>query len=151
MQKSNTVIQLLIRIRMISCTIILTLLIMGACGVRPNTNPDDILQTFRAAGLEATNPTRMSAKDYGIAPLLCQAGARRFLIPSMGDAMGGRIFVCETVQDAKQLKDYYDQWGRTSAVLYSWTYQHENVLLQINGALDETQAKRYGQIIAELP
>lgn len=134
----------------ILATIGLAVLLLAACGVSPR-NPDDILKAFRTAGLEAVNPTLMSREDYGIAPLLCQSGARHFFLPSLGDTKGGRIFVCENVSDANKLKAYYDELGKASAIFSSWTYQNGATLVQLNGDLSQTQAARYGKVIADLP
>ncbi|WP_267206729.1 hypothetical protein [Salinibacillus xinjiangensis] len=35
------------------------------------------------------------------------------------------------------MKDYYDSLGEESAMLFSWTIQHDNLLVQINYSLPE--------------
>jgi hypothetical protein len=126
-------------------------LVLVACGGAPAVTPDDVLSRFKAAGLEAETPTAMDAKAYGLAPLLCQDGARRFLIPSLGPDNGGRLFVCGSEGDAAKLKTYYDKLGESSAAFHSWTYQKGGVLVQLNGALDQAKADKYGAVIAALP
>ncbi len=92
----------------------------------------------------------MDAEAYGMAPLLCQEGARRFLVPSLGEDSGGRLFVCKDEKQAIALKTYYDKLGESSALFHSWTYQKGGVILQLNGSLDQAKADEYGKVIAGL-
>ena len=128
-------------------------LLLAACGGSPSATvtPDQVLQQFKAAGLEVGTVTTMAPADYGPAPLLCQDGARRFLIPSLGEDKGGRLFVCAAAGDAAKLKTYYDALGTSSALFHSWTYQKGGVLLQINGELDQAKADAYGASVQTLP
>jgi hypothetical protein len=126
--------------------------LMTACGgTTASVSPDDLVAKFKAAGLEAETVTHMQPKDYGLAPLLCQDGARRFLVPSLGADQGGRLYVCGSDADATKLKTYYDKVGEASAAFHSWTYQKGGVLVQLNGQLDQTKADKYGAVIAALP
>lgn len=112
---------------------------------------DSIIARFKAAKLEAANPRPMEPADYGYAPYLCSADARRFFIPSLGAGNGGRLFVCQDEADAARLKKYYDDLGASSAAFFSWTYQKRGVLVQLNGSLPPTKAAGYGAVIAALP
>lgn len=133
------------------CLVGLAVLSLMGCGSSvPNVTPDDILAKFKAAGLEAESATPMQIKDYGAAPLLCQNGATHFLIPSLCSDCGAHMFVCDNSSDAIKLKMYYDNLGKASAILHSWTYQHNGVILQINGDLDQSKADQYGEIIENL-
>jgi hypothetical protein len=136
----------------VACLLLTTL---AACG-GASVSPDDVFAKFKAAGLEAENATPMDAKMYGLAPLLCQDGARRFIIPSLGttaegDGQGGRLFICKDEADATKLKTYYDKIAEASALFHSWTYQKGGVMVQINGDLDQAKAEQYGKVIAALP
>jgi hypothetical protein len=126
--------------RFVACCLLIVTL--AACGGSPvaAVSPDDVIAKLKAAGLEAETPSAMQPADYGPAPLLCQEGARRFLIPSIGADKGGRLFVCASEGDAAKLKTYYDELGKASAIFHSWTYQKSGVLVQINGDLDPAKA-----------
>jgi hypothetical protein len=127
--------------------------LLAACGGTPTTSitPDAVLSNLKAAGLEAESAQAMQPADYGPAPLLCQDGARRFLIPSIGEDKGGRLFVCSSEGDAAKLKAYYDELGKASAMFHSWTYQKGGVLVQLNGELDQAKAEAYGKVVTALP
>lgn len=125
-------------------------LVLAACGAQATIAPDDVIAKFKAAGLEAEQSSAMDAKAYGMAPLLCQEGARRFLIPSLGEDNGGRLFVCNDAGDAAKLKTYYDELGKASALFHSWTYQKGGIVLQLNGSLDQAKADAYGKVVAGL-
>ena len=45
--------------------------------------------------------------------------------------------------DLDRTKAYYDKWGKESARLFSWTFAHNNLLVQINGKLPEAKARAY--------
>ena len=128
-------------------------LALAACGGTPAAavTPDDVIAKFKAAGLEAEQPSAMDAEAYGMAPLLCQDGARRFLTPSLGEDNGGRLFVCKEEKEATALKTFYDKLGESSAIFHSWTYQKGSVILQLNGSLDQAKADEYDKVIAALP
>lgn len=49
-----------------------------------------------------------------------------------------------------QLKTYYDELGKASALFHSWTYQKGGVLVQLNGELDQATADKYGAVVAGL-
>jgi hypothetical protein len=104
-----------------------------------------IIQKFKDAGLEAESPTKMGPKNYGMAPFVCKG--TRFLIPSLGEDAGGRLFVCKNKNEANAIAGFYNSLGRTSAALFSWVYQKQTVVLQINGELDEEVAERYREAL----
>ena len=104
--------------------------------------PEAVIDAFRAAGLEAESSVAMSKDDYGAAPMRDQ-GALRFLIPSLCADCGGRVLTFDKADDLQAVKTYYDELGRSSALFFSWTFAHDNILLQINGGLAEDKAKLY--------
>lgn len=106
---------------------------------------DQIVEEMSDSGLEFENPTRMQPRDYGMAPYLCDGS--RFLIPSLGRNAGGRVFVCKNKADRDALAGYYRKLGKTSAVAFSWVFVKGNVVLQLNGNLDEHKAKEYASSI----
>lgn len=137
--------------RRLTTTILALALLLTACGGSAAViSPDDVIAKFKAAGLDAEQPAKMTPDMYGPAPLLCQDGARRFLLPALGADKGGRLFVCANEADAGKLKTYYDELGKGSALFHSWTYQKGGVLVQLNGELDQATADKYGTVISGL-
>lgn len=106
---------------------------------------DQVVEEFADSGLEFEDPRRMQPRDYGMAPYLCQGA--RFLIPSLGEDSGGRVFVCKNKKDRDALANYYRSLGRATAMAFSWVFVKGNIVLQINGELDEQLAKEYGSSI----
>lgn len=103
-----------------------------------------VIEAFKAAGLEVGATKALTREDYGMAPLVA-VEATRFLIPSLcaeGDC-GGRVFTFANEANRDKMKEYYDRWGRESAALFSHTFVRDNILIQINGVLTDEKAKRY--------
>lgn len=129
-------------------------------GPRPSSTPtiegatfekwtvEQAIAAFKAANLEAENSYEMEPKDYGLAPLTATKGVR-FIIPSLGkDAagndQGGRVFSFANTDDLKRTQTYYDELGKGSAVLFSWLFVKDNILVQLNGELSKEVAQKYG-------
>ncbi|WP_156875381.1 stress protein [Virgibacillus sp. 6R] len=121
---------------MIAFTVVLT-----ACGGDEAT-ADDVIKAFKDAGLEAEEPTEMTKDDYGVAPMKSDEGLR-FLVPSIAEGAGGRVITYSNQDDLDEMKEYYDSLGEESAMLFSWTAKSGNVLLQINGDLEEDKFNEY--------
>ena len=105
-------------------------------------NNDQVISAFKAAGLDAESPTLMAKKDYGLAPMSAVQGIH-FLVPSLCSDCGGRVFSFNTKEDLDLTNEYYVKFGKSSAALFSWTFQKDNILVQINGDLPEDKAKLY--------
>lgn len=118
-------------------------LLVAACGTGPSTQltADQIIDAFKAAGLEAEGVRLMTKDDYGMAPFVCKGV--RFFIPSLGEDQGGRLFICDNAEDRDALAKYYNELGQTSTAFFSWVYVNDNILVQINGNLPEEQARKY--------
>jgi len=101
-----------------------------------------VVNAFHSAGLEAENARPMTTDDYGMAPTTPVEGTR-FLIPSLCQDCGGRILTFASQQDLEVTGQFYVEAGRTSAVLFSWVFAKDNVLVQINGDLPEVKARQY--------
>lgn len=110
-------------------------------------SPEQVLEAFRAAGLEAEGVTPLTKDDYGMAPYV--GSGFRFLIPSLGEDSGGRVFAVENKAEREQLRQYYEELGKASALFFSWVFVDEanGILVQINGDLPEDQAKRYQAVV----
>ncbi|WP_348646619.1 hypothetical protein [Halobacillus sp. Cin3] len=107
---------------------------------------DSVLEAFQEANLEAEKPTEMKADDFGMAPMKSDE-AKRFLIPSLGADSGGRIFSFENKDDLEEMKSYYDDLGKESAMLYSHTAAREDILIQVNGELEGEEFNKYKEVL----
>lgn len=103
---------------------------------------DQVVEAFDAAGLEVGQYRPMTHDDYGFAPFVATAGVR-FFIPSLCAECGGRIMAFDSPAGLLATKEYYDSLGRESAVLFSWTFVRDNILVQINGSLPQDKAEQY--------
>jgi hypothetical protein len=97
---------------------------------------------IKAAGLEFESPTSMTKDDYGMAPMMAVEGIH-FLIPSLCSDCGGRLLVFDNQAGLDATKSYYEEMGKSSALFFSWAFEKDNILLQINGDLPEVKAKAY--------
>lgn len=128
-------------------TIFLILLALVACGGSKAVTPQQVIDAFQAAGLEAESPRAMAAGDYGMAPMAAEG--IRFLVPAICDKCGGRVMSYASTSDRDNAKSYYDELSQVSATFFSWTFTRDNVLVQINGDLPEAQARLYeGALVA---
>lgn len=107
-----------------------------------------VLAAFKAAGLEAEQTRSMTKDDYGMAPYV--GSGVRFFIPSLCADCGGRLLSIENVEELTRVKLFYDEMGKQSALLFSWTFARDNILVQINGDLPEAQAKQYETALLNL-
>ncbi len=103
--------------------------------------PEQLAATFKAVGLEAENVRPLTKDDYGLAPFV--GSGVRFLIPSLCEDCGGRIFQVDNADDLARLKAYYDDLSKVSAAFFSWVFVRGGTLVQINGDLPEERARNY--------
>jgi hypothetical protein len=103
---------------------------------------DDVVQTFKKASLEISGEHPMTKEDYGIAPMRAVEGIH-FFIPSLCSDCGGRILSFSNQSDLDITKTYYDELAKSSAMLFSWEFEKDNILVQINGDLPEEKARKY--------
>lgn len=139
-----------------SIVLLLAAVVLAACGggqaAKPASGPD-IVAAFKTAGLEAENVGALEAKDYGMAPFVCQG--TRFSAPSAGKnaagrELGGHIFVCDNQDDLKKLQDFYVKAGQATAILASHLYVKGNTLLQLDGQIAKATADKYGAALAAM-
>ena len=101
--------------------------------------PAQVIEAFKAAGLEVGNPRPMSKpKDYGAAPTL-DTEAVQFTVPSLEGAVG-HIYSFASADDLEKMVEYY---GNASADNFSWVYVRDNILVQLDGRLTEEKARQY--------
>ena len=109
----------------------------------------DALDAFKAAGLEAEQPRPMTSQDFKAAPYVAMESIR-FFIPSLGPDNGGRILSFATQAGLEATKAYYVKLGEGNALLFSWVFSVENILVQINGSLDDAKAGQYQKAFGKL-
>jgi hypothetical protein len=130
------------RLSILLLFIIITSLITGCA---KQVTGDDVVKSFKNAGLQAENPSPMTKDDYGLAPYVCKG--THFFVPSIDPTAGGRVFICDNDKDRDLLNSYYTELGRSSAIFFSWVFVKGNVLVQINGDLPENTARKYEAVI----
>lgn len=132
-------------------TVMLLFISLTACGDSnfQEYKIDDVLTAFKDAGLEAEDTKEMTKDDYGMAPMKA-VEAKRFLIPSLGEDSGGRIFSFDNEEDLEQTKAYYDDLGKETAMLFSHTASNKNILIQINGDLEDKKFDEYKEVLNSL-
>lgn len=99
--------------------------------------------------MEAENVKDITADDMGIAPMKFDEGKRIF-VPALGEDAGGRVFVFKKKSDLNELKDYYDELGKTSAMFFSHTHANGNVLIQMTGEMEASEFEKYTKVIDEM-
>ncbi|WP_323702678.1 hypothetical protein [Mammaliicoccus sp. Dog046] len=85
----------------------------------------------------------MKNEDFCFAPNKTK-DAKIFTVTKDNNA---RIFVFDNESDLKDTKEYYDKLGEKSAIFFSHTYAKDNVLIQMNGEIDESTFKKYTKVI----
>lgn len=111
--------------------------------------PDDVVAAFQDAGLEAENPTEMTKDDYGVGPMKSKEGVR-VTVPQVCSDCNARIISYENEADLDEMKEYYDSMGEESAMLFSWTAKHKNILIQVNGDMEEEEFNKYKKALESL-
>jgi hypothetical protein len=115
----------------------------------PNVTAEHVVALFRAHGLTTGKAAPMTPQDYGAAPVV--AHGVHFFIPHLDAGAGGRAFTGSTA-DLAALKHYYDALGKSSGLLFSWTFLNakRHVLVQLNGDLPKQRAMQYAAVVRGL-
>lgn len=129
------------------------LIVVGAlagCGAPKPTGwtPAQVVAAFKAAGLPAENALPLTKEDYGLAPYV--GSGLHFFVPTLCADCGGRVFAIENKEERERLQKFYVEMGKQSAVLFSWVFVKDNIVVQINGDLPEAQAKAYDAALSSL-
>lgn len=104
-----------------------------------------LVDAFKAAGLEVGNARPMSKpQDYGKIPAI-DVEATQFTISSSDQDLGGHIFSFASEEGVEKMVTYY---ADASADDFSWVYVKDNILVQLDGRLDEEKAKQYEAAMA---
>ena len=132
---------------------VILLFLLSACGGGPSASRQwtgqHVVDGLKAAGLEAESTRPMAQEEYSLAPMMTTEGIR-FFIPSLGEDRGGRILIFDDVEKRDTTRDFYVKAGEQNALIFSWVYVKDNVVVQINGDLPEDQAKKYETALQSL-
>jgi hypothetical protein len=121
---------------------------LSACGgqKQPYTS-EDAIAAFRTAGLEVGDTIMMDPNENSILPKTW-VEAQRFLIPSLGEDRGGRVFSFANDDELKVIQDYYEGF---TGVLANWVSVKDNLVLQIGADLPRDKWLEYEAAFQSLP
>ncbi|PFL06546.1 stress protein [Bacillus thuringiensis] len=108
-----------------------------------NVTVGKVIEEFKAAGLEAENPSDLPEKEFGNT----RKEAKRILVPALCEESGGRIFEFKNKEDLEKAKKYYDDLGNGNQMLFSHTYAKGNFLIQMNGDMEDAQFNKYKEVM----
>lgn len=108
-----------------------------------NVTVGKVIEEFKAAGLEAENPSDLPEKEFGNT----RKEAKRILVPALGEDSGGRVFEFKNKEDLEKAKKYYDDLGNGNQMLFSHTYAKGNFLIQMNGDMEDAQFNKYKEVM----
>ncbi|QEQ20656.1 stress protein [Bacillus sp. BS98] len=108
-----------------------------------NVTVGKVIEEFKAAELEADNPSDLPEKEFGNT----RKEAKRILVPALGEDSGGRIFEFKNKEDLEKAKKYYDDLGNGNQMLFSHTYAKGNFLIQMNGDMEDAQFNKYKEVM----
>lgn len=110
-------------------------------------NLDDIIEAFTQQSLVVYNPRDMTKDDFGIAPMSATSAKIFSLVETDNedDQRNARLLTFDNLDDLKATKQYYDDLGKDSAMLFSYTAVNEDdlVLMQFNGQLSKDLVAQY--------
>jgi len=121
--------------------VLLSVFILVACNgeKRSEHTTEDIIEAFKDAELDVGEVTDLDIKEFG----KTREEGKRFLVPSLGEDIGGRLFKFKDEKDLEEAKFYYDDLGNSNPLLFSHTHKNGLFLLQMNGTMEEAQFKKY--------
>lgn len=107
---------------------------------------ESIIDQFKKENLPVDNPKSMTKDDFGMAPMSAkEAYVFGVSKDESGEFMNARIFSFNSIEDLRKTKSYYDDLGKDSAMLFSFTASNEKkkVLMQFNGDLPQGLVQKY--------
>lgn len=111
------------------------------------TNLDDIIETFTQKSLVVYNPRDMTKEDFGSAPMSATSAKMFSLVETDNEdnQQNARLLTFDNLDDLKATKKFYDDLGKNSAMLFSYTAVNEEklLLMQFNGDLSQELVEQY--------
>lgn len=126
--------------------IAIPLLLVSCGGNFQKYTSQDAIDAFNEAGLEVGPLEPVDLNGQNFLPKTFIEG-QRFVLPSLGEDSGGRVFSFETEDDLKVVQDYYEA---LTGMFASWVYVKDNLLVQINIRLPKEQAEQYREALESL-
>jgi hypothetical protein len=107
---------------------------------------EEVVQAFRDRGLEVGKSYPVEQEpgwDERPVPKTYEE-ATRFEIPSLGEDSGGRVFVFRSQRSLNTVREYYE--GLPTSIR-PYVYVENGVLLQLNGNMSESEARKYKDVL----
>lgn len=108
---------------------------------------DEYIKKFEDKSLVVYNKRKMTKDDFGMAPMTAKDAAIFSLIETDNEdeQKNARILTFDNLEDLNATKAYYDDLGKNSAALFSYTAVDEDnlVLMQFNGDFDQSLVEQY--------
>lgn len=120
----------------------LSALLLTACGSEEtsvNVTTNDVIQSFKDAGLEIGEISDLENKEFGNT----REEGKRILVPSLGEDAGGRLFKFKDKEGLEEAKSYYDELGNSGPMFYSHTHANGLFLLQMNGDMEDAEFEKF--------
>ncbi|RXZ84156.1 stress protein [Paenibacillaceae bacterium] len=139
--------------RQVSLLLLVTMVavVMAACGGSGKSfTADQAVQAFKDAGLEIEGVRDITDEDVGTLVPKKHDSGKRFELPSLGNEIGGRIFVYKKDSDLLEMKKFYDDLGENAPMLFSYTLKKGNILVHLPGKLTEEQYEQYKSALEKL-
>lgn len=118
-----------------------------ASSEKETANIDDVIKNFEDNSLVVYNPRKMTKEDFGMAPMSAVDAKIFSLIETDNEdeQKNARIFTFDNLEDLQATKKYFDDLGKDSATLFSYTATDEDnlVLMQFNGELSQDLVEKY--------
>ncbi|CAM4403614.1 hypothetical protein BAMA_20065 [Bacillus manliponensis] len=105
-----------------------------------------LIEEFKAAGLEAENPTDLAQKEFGN----IRKEGKRILVPALGEGAGSRLFEFDKPENLEKAKAYYDELSNAGPMTFSHTYAKGNFLLQMNGDMEDAEFAKYKEVMDKI-
>lgn len=113
---------------------------------------DDYIKKFEDKSLVVYNKRKMTKDDFGMAPMTAKDATIFSLVETENEdeQKNARIFTFDNLEDLNATKAYYDDLGKSSAALFSYTAVDEDklVLMQFNGDFDQSLVEQYTETAA---
>lgn len=111
---------------------------------------EEVIQGFRDEGLEVGGVQTQEPDPGDPLPDTYEEHVR-FLIPSAGEDLGGRVFTFESPEDLRTIRSYYEGLNDMGGFFCcSYVYEDGLVLVQTPGDVRKKQADEYGRALSEM-
>ncbi|MDP9485866.1 MAG: hypothetical protein M3Q49_08805 [Actinomycetota bacterium] len=132
---------------LILLVVVASFLLGGGGGGDPSA--EEVIQEFRDQGMEVGEVQPQEPDPKTPLPDVYEEHVR-FLIPSAGEDLGGRVFTFESPEDLRTVRSYYEGLNDMGGLFCcSQIYESGLVLVQIPGEVRKEQADEYGRVLSD--